>query len=304
MMGVLLVAYVLMSAMVGATVGKGRFYLFRCQSGREFCHARYGAWVEKLFAGLSTAGLSLLVFIPLAKIIAKLADDYTEGPLFFSAFLIAVIAACYYQLMLEIARRCENDYRYRTVQNFVVPCRLKNGKKIVDAEDLLTAVERAQRMMSQYVAIDSGAELDIIDPSIPAELKRVKRSVLQRSRIEASRRHPGWGIVRPVGQRMVIGNLALDDEKLPTIEPEPKVETVLPIVNLKPTPEDQLNLQLAALSNEDRELVEQLFTKEPVIRRLILTPNCQVRLSIIPATETTPRHVQICGIVLHGRVNP
>lgn len=304
MMGLLLVAYTLMSAMVGATIGKGRFYLFRCQSGREFRRARYGTWAEKLFAGLSTVGFSLLTLIPLAEVIAKLADDRTEGPYFFSAILIAVIAICYYQLILGIAYRCENDYQYRTAQRFVVPCRLKGGKKLVDIEELLMAVERARKTMSHYVAIEPGAELDIIDPSIPAELKRAKHSVSQRSRIEASRRHRGWGIVRPVSQRMVIGNLALDGEKLPTAEPEPKVEVALPIINLKPTLEEQLNLQLAALPSEDRELVEQLFTREPVIRRLILAPNCRVRLSIVPATETAPRRVQISGIVLHGRVNP
>lgn len=299
MMGLLLVAFILMSAMISAAIGRWRFYLQCTQSGREFRRAHYGAWVEKSFAALSAVGFSPLAFVLLAEVIAWIADDYTEGPLFFSVILVAILAVCYYQFILEVARHFENDYRYRTVQEFTVPCRLRGGKKMVDAEELLTAIERARRKMSRYVVLGPDVELDIIDPAIPAEMKRIRRRTSsRRSEIEASRSHRGWGIVRPVGRRMIIGNLALDSEKVFASEAEPETKT-LPIINLKPTPEEFLEQQLTALPSEDRELVEQLFSEEPVIRRLVLAPDYLVRLSIVPETESAPRHVRIRGIILH-----
>lgn len=300
----MLVAYIITSVMLSAAIGKGRYYLQRTTSGRTFRRSYYGAWVEKLFAGLSTVGFSSLIFIPIGRIFAYLSQDNTAEPYFFSIYPVMLLALVYYQFILMVAKRCENDYRRLKIQEYTLPYRVQNGKKIVDTEDILAIIAQAQKTMSQRVIFDANAELDIIDPTIRPEMKRIQRSTRSRRlKIEASRRHQGWGIVRRTEPYLVIGNLALEGEKTPTSETEPQASSAaLPIVNLKLTPKELLELQLAVLPEEDRELIEQLFVDEPVILRLALKPNCTVRFSIIPATDAIPRHIQLRGIVYHGRV--
>lgn len=301
MLGLMLVAFMSISAMISATIGKGRFYLQRTKSGREFRRAYYGEWVEKLFAGISTVGFLPMALIELGRGIAWLMQDDTEEPYIFSIFLTTFLALCYYQLLLTIAHRCENDYRYRKIQAFTIGYRLASGKMVADMADLMASFERVRKTMSRHVVFDPDAELDIIDPAIPAEMKRSKRIHLSGGHleIEKSRNHRGWGVVRCVRHRhcMTTGNLALESEKPVPEEASPQADVAMPIVNLKPTPEELLSLQLAALPKEDCELIEQLFLEEPAIRYFALAPNYSVRLSIIPESETVPRHVRICGIV-------
>lgn len=268
--------------------------------------------MEKLVAGLSAAGFSPILMLALGKGFAWLTGDYTEGPYIFSTCLVAPLSLAYYQFLLTVAQRCENDYYSRKVQQVSVPCQNRNGKIIVNLDDIMSAFERARRVMSRRVVFEPEAEVDIIDPTLPAEMKREKRRAKTQGQfeVEALPRHRGWGVVRQSKRRCITSdNLALDVKMS-----EPQKEAAMPIVNLRLTPEELLAFQLASLPKEDRELVEQLFLEEPMIKQLALRPDCTVRLSIVPetpevpATETSPavaavpRHVQIRGVVYHGRV--
>lgn len=299
MMGFMLVAYILMSVMLNAVVGKGRFYLQHTHSGREFRHSRYGVWLEKLFAGLSTAGLLPILLIVFGAGLAQLTGDRTEKPYVFSICLIPPLALTYYQLLLTVAHRCENDYRYLKIQQVTVPCQKQRGKIIVDVNDILLAFEQARKTMSHHVVLESGAGVDIIDPTLSAEMKRDKRYAgpYTQLTVEECSRHEGWGVVRQSNHRRIIGNLALDTKLA-----ELQVKAALPIINLRPTSEEMLEFQLASLSKEDRRLIERLFLEAPVLRQLALHPSFTIRLGIVSATEDTPRHVRIRGIVLRGRV--
>lgn len=283
MIGLLLVALMLMSVMLSAAIGKGRFCL-QCDSGQFSRRPCYGEWVEKLFAGLSTAGFLPLAFMALAECFAWLARDNSEKPFILSGCVIAIFATCYYYGILAIARNCESNYRWLEEQDYVPSC-----------EQECDTVQLAKPKV----------ELDIINPNIRASVRgrriEPRERVQKYYEVDAPSRYQGWGVVRPAEQAQretISGSLALDVTEVE--EPQ-----AMPATNPDFEPEELLELKLKpyfeGLPKEDYDLVLEYFREHNELIELVLSPKHQVSISFVPATEVRPRHIQVHGIVYRTR---